>query len=396
MEQSSWASAPQTIAALTVTGILVVGQMYIVIPLFAPMSKSFGAAPASMTWLATIFGFAYAGGFLLAGPLADRYGSRPVIVLGLLATSVTTAAVATAPNLGVGCALRALQGFTAASFAPAAFAYVAEHLAPNRRSLALTCITSGYLAAAVLVQVAAQGLNALAGWRSAFLVFAPALVVAALAAKLVLRPRREVPQAEVGSIFTAFAAMPRLLARPRLLGLYGATMTVLGGFVAVYTGISLAGPAGIVGHPAALLALRASALPAMIAVPAFAPLLARLSTRTRLVLGLAAAAAAALVASLLGSAIAALAAVLLVLVAGVAIAAPALVEAISQAAADARGSAVALYAFSMFIGASLGPQLAGDLTGSGFTRILQLVVGIFAVGALLAACSVRRDTATKA
>ncbi|NUT49421.1 MAG: MFS transporter [Saccharothrix sp.] len=111
----------RTTALLTATGILVVGQMYVVLPLLAPMSGAFGVPVGDATWLATGFGAAYAAGFLLAGPLADRYGPRRIIVWGLLATSVTTVTVAAAGDLGVACALRAAQGFTAASFAPAAF-----------------------------------------------------------------------------------------------------------------------------------------------------------------------------------------------------------------------------------------------------------------------------------
>ncbi|CAL9474196.1 Multidrug export protein EmrB [Streptomyces sp. enrichment culture] len=122
--------------------------MYVVLPLFEPMSHSFGTSAGSMTWLATGFGLAYAMGFLFSGPLSDRYGPRQVILYGLLATTVTTLLTALASGLGTGIALRVLQGVTASSFAPAAFSCIATRVAPERRAVALSCATSGFLAAA--------------------------------------------------------------------------------------------------------------------------------------------------------------------------------------------------------------------------------------------------------
>lgn len=384
-----WSPAGRTTALLTVTGILVVGQMYVVLPLLDPMAESFSASPGTATWMATGFGLAYATGFLFAGPLADRYGPRQIIVLGLLATTLTTLAVPLATNLATGCALRAVQGLAAASFAPAAFSAIATGLAPHRRPLALTCVTSGFLAAAVLVQVASQALEALAGWRTVFLAFGPLMALAAVSARRVLAADGGDRAATVRS---AFAAMPRLLATPRLLLLYAATSTLLGGFVALYTAVSLAGPPGVAGDDGALLWLRAGALPAMVAVPLLTGALGRVPGRVRLPAALGLAGLAALAASGLGGSVVALGAVLLLLVAGIAIAAPALVEAVTAAGGSARGAAVALYACAMFIGASLGPQLANSLADWGFAGVVRVVAAVFAAGAALSLTAFSRCT----
>nr|WP_248297175.1 hypothetical protein [Streptomyces sp. S1D4-11] len=79
-----------------------------------------------------------------------------------------------------------------------------------------------------------------------------------------------------------------------------------------------------------------------------------------------------------------LALALLLFVAAVAAAAPAVVETINATAPHARGAAVALYGCSMFIGASLGPQLTGALTGLGFGGILRVVAAALVLGVLLA------------
>ncbi|KUN72542.1 hypothetical protein AQJ46_11960 [Streptomyces canus] len=94
----TWAPAAPTIALLTALGVLMVGQMYTVLALLHPMATALGTTPEQVTWAATAFGFAYAGGFLLAGPLSDRYGSRAVITAGLVAATAATLAVSVAPT----------------------------------------------------------------------------------------------------------------------------------------------------------------------------------------------------------------------------------------------------------------------------------------------------------
>jgi len=134
-----------------------VGQMYTVLALLHPMATALGTKLEQVTWTATAFGFAYAAGFLLAGPLSDRYGSRAVITAGLVAAMAATLAVSAASDLPTAIVLRSVQGLTAATFAPSALSYAVHHIAPQRRGTALTCITSGMLAAAVIMQIGAQG-----------------------------------------------------------------------------------------------------------------------------------------------------------------------------------------------------------------------------------------------
>jgi predicted MFS family arabinose efflux permease len=224
-------------------------------------------------------------------------------------------------------------------------------------------------------------------WQAVFLICAPLILLAAIATSATLRTSHWERTASYRSVF---AAMPTLLIQPKILALYGSTMAVLGSFVAIYTAVTLTGPPSIAGNADALFALRASALPAMIAVPLITPLLARTPALTRVAASLGLAAVAAVAASMLGSNAVALGAMLLVFVGALAVAAPAIVEAIGAMAGTARGAAIALYAFSMFVGASLGPQLASALAGLGFGGIVRAVAIVPAVGALLAIAARRR------
>lgn len=383
----TWAPTGRTVATICAVGILVVGQLYMVLPVLGDLAAVWGTSRAAATWTTTAFGLAYGAGFLVTGPLSDRWGRRPVIVAGLAATSVSTLVVIAAPNLGAGLAARILQGLTASFFAPAAFAYLAERIAPARRVFALTCLTSSFLGAGVIAQVLAQVVDDVFGWRTVFVSGAVGFALSAVALQVVLEPGRDAGTAPA-SASTVFAGFATLLRTPRLALLYLSCLAVLGSFVGIYTGVQLTPPDGIGTSSTALLALRASAIPAMIAIPLLATRLAVINPELRLVTALSAAgAAAAITAVPLGGIWVAV--WLFVFVAAVAIAAPAAVQAIAAQAGEARGAATALYTFALFLGASAGPQLANLVAGNGFTAVAPAIAALGFGGAALAFASTR-------
>ncbi|MFD6389243.1 MFS transporter [Nocardia sp. NPDC060259] len=384
----TWAPTGRTVATICAVGILVVGQLYVVLPVLGDLAAAWGTSRAAATWTTTAFGLAYGAGFLVTGPLSDRWGRRPVIVTGLAATAVSTLVVITAPNLGAGLAARILQGLTASFFAPAAFAYLAERIAPARRVFALTCLTSSFLGAGVIAQVLAQVIDDVFGWRAVFVTGALSFTVSAVVLHAVLEPGKRRAAASAGTVFTAFAT---LLRTPRLTLLYLSCLAVLGSFVGIYTGVQLAPPAGAGAGGAALLALRASAIPAMIAIPLLATRLAAINPELRLISALAAAGAAAGITAVpLGGLW--VAAWLFVFVASVAIAAPAAVQAIAARAGEARGAATALYTFALFLGAATGPQLTNLVAGNGFTAVALVIAALGFTGSTLAFASTKLRT----
>ncbi|MEV6238348.1 MFS transporter [Lentzea sp. NPDC051838] len=374
-QDQTWAPFAPTVWLLAPLGIVVVGQMYTVIAMLPSMAVSYGTTAGSLAWLASAFGIAYAAGFLVAGPATDSYGPRTVITAGLIATAVATALVPWAPNLLVTGVLRVLQGATAACFVPAAFAYVTDRIEPSRRAVALTWITGGSIAATVLMQLTAQVISSALSWRAVFLLSAAAMLACVPVVRAVLRPSTSAGSPNPRA---AFVAMAGLLARPRLLVGYVLAMVLMSSFVGIYTIVTLAGPATVAGDPTALLILRASALPAVVAVPLLTPKLVRLSQPARVIGGGVLALVTVLAAALWSTNVVALGVFLLFFVAAVAATSPALIEFIAGQAGQAKGAAVALYAFLLFVGASLGPVLVGAVAGWGFTGVLFLFAGLIA------------------
>ncbi|MFT2015107.1 MFS transporter [Streptomyces sp. 796.1] len=177
-------------------------QLYLAIPLADPVGDFYDVGPDAAAWTGSAFSLTYALGFLLFGPLSDRYGRRPVLVAGTLALAAASALVPLAPSYGWFLALRALQGLAAATFAPVALAYVAERAPAARRPLALSVLTTGLLAAGLAGQAFGQAVAGQGAWRAAFW---PAAIVYLVAAPLLQRLLSVDP---VGSAAPAAPAAP--------------------------------------------------------------------------------------------------------------------------------------------------------------------------------------------
>src|SRR6202171_3413719 len=64
-----------------------------------PLQRDFGAARGSVSLVFLLAGFLYFGLGVVSGPLADRFGSRPLAVVGMLLTGLGLAAASAARNL---------------------------------------------------------------------------------------------------------------------------------------------------------------------------------------------------------------------------------------------------------------------------------------------------------
>lgn len=373
---------------LTVGGLLVVGQLYVPLPMVGEMARSWSVTPGRALWTVTVFGLAYAVGFLITGPLSDLFGRRRVLLGGLLVLTAATAVLAVAPSLPFAIGCRIVQGAGAAGFSPAALAYVGERIPARRRPVALTCLVTAMVAATISGQLAGQAASGPGGWRGVIAINAVALTVLAVACRLILRPdpdRREQPR-----LAGYLGSLGRLVSRPVLVLIYLAAVTVVGGFVAAYATVQLLGPAGLA-EPRAMLALRAGALPALVAAPFLAPLLDRIRAARRGALALATAAVVLVVLAVTGGASLAATAGLLLLFAGaVATVSPGLTELVGTLSGPARGAGTALYTFALLVGASLAPPAVHALGGLGFTATLSMIAAAQGVGAVLLLIADRR------
>ena len=361
-------------ATLVVSALLVLTQLYAAIPLLAPISADLhGNATIA---LSTAFSLTYAAGFLIWGPVSDHYGRRRIMALALGILIASTVCCALAPSLPVLAALRAIQGLSASGFAPVALAYLSEALEPPRRAGAIGAMSTSFLVAGIVGQVLASLVALHLGWRWFFPLCGGLLAVALTVVLAVVHDAAPASGPSGSSLRGQFASLGRLAVRPAVLALSLAHVTLLMVFVAMYTGIG--------GHletqglrPTSIILIRLAALPAMFLSLGAGRLAARCSWAQTARLGFGVSALGMLGEALLAGSLAGLVACSVVYVAGVALAAPAMISLYGQVSAPNRGSGMALNGFILFVGTSAGPLLA---TSSPTFRGLTLVLaGILAV-----------------
>ncbi|NEC22072.1 MFS transporter, partial [Streptomyces parvus] len=85
----------------------------IAVPLPA-IGREFGLSAADLVLVNAAYGLPYSGLLLFGGRLADRYGGRPMFVLGLVLFGLASAAAAWAPSFEALVAVRFSQGLGAA------------------------------------------------------------------------------------------------------------------------------------------------------------------------------------------------------------------------------------------------------------------------------------------
>lgn len=89
--------------------------MSIYTPVMPSVAHDLATTPDGVKLTLTTYMLGFAVGQLFYGPLSDRYGRRPVLLVGLVFFTATTFACAFAPSIGGLIGLRLLQGLGAAS-----------------------------------------------------------------------------------------------------------------------------------------------------------------------------------------------------------------------------------------------------------------------------------------
>lgn len=155
----------------------------LIIPSLGGIEVAFDARPGSSLVALSAFVAAFGVGQLVLGPLSDRVGRRPVLIVGLLAYLAATTWMLFASNMGEFIAARVLQGLGACAALVLARAIVRDvWQAQAAPALALTVI--GMLCAIVISPMLGGLLTVLGGWQApiiaALLVGASALLAVVL------------------------------------------------------------------------------------------------------------------------------------------------------------------------------------------------------------------------
>jgi predicted MFS family arabinose efflux permease len=328
-------------------------------PLLPRLAQEYGIGVGTAAHTVTAFAIAYGLLQLAYGPIGDRYGKYRVVTLATLGCAVTSLLCAVAPTFGWLVAARVLAGATAGALIPLSMAWIGDTVPYERRQPVLARFLIGQMFGIALGQV----LGGLGGDRfgeeAVFLVLAAWFAIAAALMRR-FAPRREASSASRpgGGILQRFAAVFAVgWARVILLTVFVEGFLLLGALAFVPTHLHQRNglPLTLAGAVVMLYGVGGLAYAAM------APMLIRRLGES----GLAAGGGV-----LLGACLAVVAFTSLPIVAALACFAAGLgfymlhntlqVNATQMVPAQ-RGSSLALFAATLFVGQALGVALAGAL-----------------------------------
>jgi EmrB/QacA subfamily drug resistance transporter len=164
----------------------------------------------ALTWTVSAYGLVFGGLLLLGGRLADIFGTRPVILTGLVIFTLASLVSGLAQNESVLLSGRAGQGAGAALLSPAALAAITSIFHGEERNKALSVWASlggvGFTAGVLIGGLLTSG----PGWRWVFFINVPVGIVllAAVGAVVPLRrhPDRATQRLDVLGAVTVTAA----------------------------------------------------------------------------------------------------------------------------------------------------------------------------------------------
>ncbi|MFE3519161.1 MFS transporter [Streptomyces sp. NPDC059166] len=203
-------------AAKTTVGLLFLAWIVdyidrLVINLALPhIGTEFGVDRTQQGMILSAFFLAYAACQIPGGLLADRFGSKRILLWAMLVWSVFTALTGTAWSFAALVVIRVLFGAGQGIFPAAAMKAVAERTGPAERMTASGWISSSNAFGAVVAPLIAGPVIALWGWRMSFFAVAGLGVATFVLVQLLLPPARPaaVPENTGGGGTRALLATP--------------------------------------------------------------------------------------------------------------------------------------------------------------------------------------------
>jgi predicted MFS family arabinose efflux permease len=198
----------QYLKVLGLAGFASMAAMRIGDPMLVVLSDEFRVSTGDASAVVSVYAVAYGFSQLLYGPLGDRFGKLRVVSLAVLACALFSAITAMSANLPMLVMMRGFMGMAGAGIIPLAMAWVGDQVPYERRQETLAKLMSatviGMMSGLWFGGFAADAM----GWRSAFVVLS---VLFSLAAALLWRLLRRHPLASASDA-------PGLLASVRTTG----------------------------------------------------------------------------------------------------------------------------------------------------------------------------------
>ena len=126
-----------TLAIVSIGLFMVVLDNLVVNVALPSIHRELGASIQALEWTVNAYVLAYAVLLLTGAALGDRFGRKRWFIAGIALFTVSSAAAALSPTIGLLIAARAAQGVGAAIATPLTLTLLAEAFPPEQRGLAL-------------------------------------------------------------------------------------------------------------------------------------------------------------------------------------------------------------------------------------------------------------------
>ncbi|MFE5597705.1 MFS transporter [Streptomyces coelicoflavus] len=209
------AGAGLTLAAVAVVQFMVSLDLSVVNVALPDIGSDLGFSESGLTWVIHAYALAFGGLLLLGGKIADRYGHKRILMIGLPLFGLGSLLGGFAQEPGQLVATRAAQGVGAAALAPAALALLASTFPEGKPRVKAFGVWSAMNAAGGALGVLIGGLlTEYAGWEWVMFVNVPLVVGAMYLAWRGVAPDRPVArrvQPDVVGAVLATAGMSLLV-----------------------------------------------------------------------------------------------------------------------------------------------------------------------------------------
>jgi len=223
--------------ALFLAALSTYASLYLTQPILPLLSKEFGISPASASLSVSAATLSLAASLVLAGPLADSVGRKPVMTWAMIATGVIGLTAALVPRFEAFLALRFLHGIVMAGVPATAMAYLSEEIDPEHLGAAMGLYIAGNSMGGLAGRIVAGTLADLWNWRGAVASIGLISLLCSLWFARTLPPSRHF-QPQPLRLSRLGRSLLQVLADPVLRCMYAIAFLAMGGFVTLYNYIS--------------------------------------------------------------------------------------------------------------------------------------------------------------
>lgn len=177
------------LVAMTACGTL---GMHVIIPALPATARAMGISISTVQLTITLYLIGLAVGQLLYGPLSDRFGRRPVLVLGLTLFTLASTAAALAPNPTVLIGARILQSIGGCAGLVLGRAAVRDGATPDKAAGQLALLTVVMSVVPAIAPAIGGYVTAFVHWRASYFLLA-AIGAATLVATVLVLPETNLP-----------------------------------------------------------------------------------------------------------------------------------------------------------------------------------------------------------